>query len=875
MDATARLALTLSLCLLASSWGSPRPAQAQPTLGTDERPSADETPDLLVDALGPWAGLVYDVTYGPGDGGLDAFALTATGIYRYRTDEARWELQLLAPMPAPDAPLPFTVDMVHLVDGSRAHEGFYDPQSVSLLVTAREFIVATDDGGVFRATRGGGPWTADRPPKETAFGPSERRTPVRLSVAPGRPEIDQLFLLRSDPDPKGGPEMSRLWQTDSTGSSKSAVESGTNGSKPGKWRAQDWPGRAVLIQTAEGGGGASWRDHGLTSRTAADVQVDRFLRVRLTGDGSTRLTEIEWASLLGASSKAVREGCGGATGMLEAVTSAGYDEPPLMVALGPRSVCVSTDGGSLFTVRGGLFDREGSLERVGDAISALAFAHKPASSGVRILVGTDEVFNPEGPAGRAFGGRLFMSDDAGATWQDVTPEIEGPGAFLGLAAGPPIKGERVVWLLTARRGLYRSRGDGLGFALASQGISAQPVHALAADPVFSGDVWAASPTGLYKYGSTWTRVDITSTRSLGTWPANAQHTGQWWAGTYRGSVIVRGRGGRTEKHELAPRDPAAPPIDLTTTIGELPRPVPLAAGVRPIILVVPTGLEGLEDAGYAVEQDAGIWRLSKGAWSLVPPPIEGPIRIQAMIPAPLNERHHGALMFTAESVGGSTVGVAWLHDPASGWQRALLPGGDVAQAAALAGGRVWLSTVTGLLMTVKTQGGKIEFEAPIEGEHHCGLLVSRIDDQLVCLQPPAISGGRGPGLKGVLARAWVAPLEDLRPGAGLGARAARWRLEAVNPIGAAFDAPVSATSSHLKDVGEHLWITPGIGVFARPVALDAVLPPEVDKDGEPSLSAWVAPVAIVAALVLVALMAVGWWRRRRLAGRALGAAADV
>ena len=864
MDAARR---TLLPVLLAAQLIAPVDAQAQPTLNTPEQGSAEVQPDRLVEALGPWAGLVYDLTYGPGPEGFDAYALTQNGVYRYRSAQATWVHEVILPPEGPLGSPPFEVDMIHLVDKARAHAGFYDPQSVSLQVTEREFVVLAQDKVLHRARRGAR-WAADRLPKETAFGPGQR-VPMRVSVSLGRPDIEQIFVLQADHDLDADVEKSRLWQKDSSAR---------------RWASQDWEGRTVLVREGRGVG-PTWRYEGMTPETKAGVQVDRFLRPRWTQGESLRFQEIEWAKLLGASSDALSERCGGATGMMEATTSAGFEEPPIMIAVGPRTLCVSTDGGTRFSVRDGLLKTEGSLEKIGDLISAVAFPFEKAPAGVRMLVGTDEIFNPEAPTGRAFGGRLFLSDDAGQSWRDVTPDIEGPGAFIGLAAGPR-REDRAVWLLTARRGLYKGE-EGLGFSRASTGISSHPIHALAADPIFTKDVWAASPTGLYKRSGTWARTDVVSTRSLGTWPANEVQKGQLWVGTYRGSVLVRHQSGRSSKEHL-PEIPPDEAMEITTTRGSLPRPVTMATGVRPVIMVVPTGLDADQrDLGYAIERDAGLFirepaplelvaakdpSVEEGGmrWRHLPVPMPAPVNVQAMVAAPLGDHRFGALVFVTEARSDGAVGVAWLHDPTTGWTRADLPDRGVAKDAVLTPQGVWLSTMTGKLMPVETRGGRITFKTPLKGENFCDLLTMRMDKKLACVSSPLIGGPGKPGVKTArpIARATVIPLEALEPGADLGDRVERWLYEAANPLGQSFPEPLTVTFSHIEDVGEHAWISTGLAVYTRPVAFDGVLPPEL-SEGSPSAVLWVAPLVIAAAVIAAGFFVLAWLRRRR-SGRVVG-----
>ena len=321
---------------------------------------------------------------------------------------------------------------------------------------------------------------------------------------------------------------------------------------------------------------------------------------------------------------------------------------------------------------------------------------------------------------------------------------------------------------------------------------------------------------------------------------------------------------------------------MTTTIGALPRPVTLESGVRPIVLVVPAGIDSKErDFGYAVERDGGIFRREEAPadlvdgkspdvlpdkmfWRSLELPMSSPINIQAMVAAPLGENRFGALVFVTESSKEGVVGVAWLHDPSRNWIRAELPEGTVVKAAVRTPKGVWISTLEGKLMPVSTGGGRIAFGRAVQSQTFCDLLSLRQDESLACVSRPLLGGRTNASVKKErpIARGTIIPLSILEPGADIEQKVTRWRFEAPNPLGQPFAEPITATFNHIKDVGEHVWISTGVGVYSRPVALDGVLPAKVEE-GSRSVVNCVPPMILSLALIVSGFLLLSWLRRRR------------
>lgn len=841
---------------------------AQPTQTRQEGTRQIQN-DELVPAQGPDGGAIHAMTWGSSVDGIDPFVLTDAGVYRFDFNDNLWRHQVVRPSyDTLDGGLPLTVDPVHAIEGLGSYQGFYGPQDVQLLVSSRYFFILNQRGELYRALRGGlGRWTRlpRKLPDEIGL-PSgiTGGTPLRLSAVLGRSDNDQIFVLTAQPGKGDNPqESSLLWSLEGDAEA---------------WGVQPWPGRSVLVQTGRSTVGAVWRFHGLTPSLKVGeerYQVARFLRIRVAPQGQTRFQEIDWVALMRLASREVRQGCRDATGMLESQTTAGDGEPPVLVAVGARTLCVSTDGGASFQVRDGLLRPSQPRDRIGDIISAVAFAHSQAPAGVRLLVGTDGLFNPVAPASRANGGRLFMSDNAGVSWQEVTPDIESGGGVLGLSAGPS-NDARTVWLHSARRGLYRGV-EGIGFSRSNQGIEAMPIHALAADPFDQDKVWAASPYGLYSSGGAWTRSQVTATRSLGRWPANKTHRGQLWAGTYWGVVLLKEQGGGMTPEKLPPlsdTDPA--PLPLEVVKGTLPRSVPNATGVRPVALVTPTGLDERQgDTGYALEvgEQAGVHRRSGGAWERLPPPTRTrreTLKIYGLVAAPLAQRPYGAALLGTETLkDGEVRGVVWLHRPESGWVAVPTPRGDVPVAALRAGDKLWVVTNTGQLAPLLSAQATPTFGAPVDGEHLCRGLGLRADGLMACMMAPegvrVSDDDKTPVNKArPIARALLMPPGALRSEMALPGERQRWRYLAPNPLGASFGELHAWTYSHIDKIGEQLWISPGLGVYTRPPALTKKLPyvPEDEQGKSGAVAAQVIPAAAALGVLALLIGAVVWWRRR-------------
>ncbi|MEL6179747.1 MAG: sialidase family protein, partial [Myxococcota bacterium] len=475
---------------------------------------------------GPTGGMVVDLTYGMGDEPA-LYGLTEVGVFRYDRERRFWER---TPILAPEDPtlpiVPMRVDMAHLI-GERE---LYPPMSVELHVEAQHAYLLTEQNNVFRAPLKGGSWVAMSPPNDTVAGRVPFEAASRVSMAIGPDQTASMVLLRSDPELSRAQEQSRLWW----------VKSGRQ-----RWQSTDLAGRSTLIRTSRPTGiGASWRYEGLMTSIAfgkGRYQVQRFVHL-IEEMGKLSFDTLAWASLLDNSGSEIREGCWDATGMMEVTTWAGEGEPPVLIAIGARTLCVSTDGGLTFAVRDTHLDPTRPREVIGHMASATAFAHRDAQAGVRLIVGTQAVLNPAGPKTRADGGRLFMSDDAGRTWTDITPDIDAPGGFVDLEsyAIDSAQGGTEVWLLTERRGVYLSTTAGMGFDQANVALSAQPIHGIATDPTAIDQILAAGPTGTFKSSTNgWSQTLLLPARSIASVPATPDDQGQVWIGSYWGQVQVR------------------------------------------------------------------------------------------------------------------------------------------------------------------------------------------------------------------------------------------------------------------------------------------------------------------------------------------------
>ncbi len=767
-------------------------------------PAAADTLDLR-QAFGPDGGLIHDVSYGPAkDGTWVPFALTEVGVYEFDAAENLWkQLPVLPPQDRLASPVPWRVDYAHLV----ADGGLYRPRDLQLTITTNQVYVLAQDGRLHRAPRAGGSWEAFAPPDTTHLGARAWSKASRWSVAAGRVELDQIFVLRTDGD--GAVERSRLWRFDSAADA---------------WTHQDMPGRAVLTGVPRARTAGRWRQVGLTPSLAEGAdryQVGHFLRLRLTGDDSTRFRDIAWRDHLRSRSADTRRACAAATGLIE--TGTGLDEPPVLFAIGRRTVCISTDGGSLFEPRAA----PGDTDRTGDLTAAVAFPMPGAPAGVRLLVATDVAFDVDGPKTRAHGGRLFLSDDGGRNWQDATPDIDGPGGFLGLAAGPGDGEKTEIWLLTGRRGLYRGTG-GLGFVRASRGLNATPIHALARDPNQAFDLLAASPTGLYDWsGDSWDRASVMATRSLGTARRGADDNGQIWAGTYWGIVRWRNRHGRWQDARIPPPEEGTALRDIRAETGRLSNPIPASGGMRPVSLVAPTGIdEQGRDRGYALVDGEGVYQLSyEGVWTALPLPAAPPLRIVGLVAAPLPDGTSGAVVLTRRTSPEGFLGGAYLHRGSGEWEALDLPSGAAPQAGLTGEDRVWIATVARGLHVAYTKETvpKISHIADIP----CELLADTPDGEVACLTPEE-TGEAGPASlrEGRSLGKVTFPAADPRPS---------MRLLAANPRGRNF-APAVALTFTKNRLGTWPWVSPGIAVYGHETGIDPLLP-EVD-DAQPADWTW-------------------------------------
>lgn len=765
----------------------------------------------LQQAFGPDGGLVYDVTYGPGrDGKWTPFALTEVGVYAFDASSGQWaQMPVLPPEDRLAPPVPYRVDYAHLV----ADGGLYRPRDLTLLVTHNFVYVMAQDGQLHRASRAGGSWESFAPPHSTHLGNRNWSKASRWGASAGRVELDQVFAIRSDGD---GTETSRLWRFDT-----------------GAWKDQDIGGRVVLVEHPRARTAARWRQSALAvglPEGADRYQVDRFVRLRLTGDDTTRFREIAWRDQLRSRSADTRRGCAGATGMIE--TATGQDDTVLF-ALGRRTVCVSTDGGARFEAR----TPPGSVDRTGDLTAAVAFPWREAPAGVRLLVGTDVAFNIDGPRTRAQGGRLFLSDDAGKTWMDATPDIDGPGGFLGLAAGPTDDGME-VWLLTGRRGVYRGMG-GLGFTRTSRGLNATPIHALARDPNQPFDLLAASPTGLYDWsGDSWDRASLMATRSLGTAPRADDNNGQLWAGTYWGVVRWRNRHGRWIDEKI-PSPVKTAPLDIRAESGQLPNPIPPTGGMRPVSIVAPAGIDGERDRGYVLIDGEGVYmRGYEGAWTALPLPSPPPLRVVGLVAAPLPDGTLGAAVFTRRSSPEGFLGEAWLHRGSGDWEALEFPSDIAPQAALTAPDRVWLSTVARGLHVVYTKETppKISQVADVP----CDVLTDTPSGEVACVTAEESAEAGPPSLRDARSLAKIVfPATDPRP---------PMRLLAANPRGRNFPPPVAIAFTENR-VGTWPWVSPGIAVYAHETAIEPLLPEVVDEPSDWTWL-WLSLFAIISVLTL-------------------------
>lgn len=813
------------LCTLGVALASLAQAQEQPELP----PVQGE----LVPAQGPWGGLVYEVRFGPGPGGVALYALAETGVWRWGGPEEHW---LPVPVGAPEDPLtsalPVRVDpayMAHLEVGD-------EPTGVELMVQERGFYLRNHSDGFFCGS-------VDKPWAPCLDVPQGLRLSSWAGDSPGQAYV--LGAARGD----GG--ASTLWW-------RRAGESA--------WQERSLEGRAVLASVARGRVGASWR-----SGAPSGGQVDHFVRLQAPPDGGEPTEEVlDWQAALRASGEQARRLCADATDLLEVARPG--EAKAFLVALGPGAVCVSTDGGRRFTPRHSFWEDARPNNKPGEASAAVAFVHEGAPAGVRLLVGTRGGLRSEAPTTRARGGQIFLSDDGGQTWLDATPDIDAPGGVVSLAAGP-WEGGTQVWAVWARRGVFRSTQAGLGFEEQVQGLAAVPIHEILRDPVISEEVWAASPQGLLHFSGGWRRSAGTAARSLGARPATPSHLGQLWVGTWFGGVLWRNQRGSFQAEILPPR-PALPgaeeatgepeedtsaalsPLAWRVTRGEFWRQALKVEDLRPVVMVAPAGFdEGGADTGYALVRGEGILR-RQGApeqpWSWLPWPVEGAAEVAALVAAPLPQGREGGLLLVSQARAEGVVGRALLHIPGQGWVEEALPVERAPRDAVRVQGVIWVSSLAGEVYPIRTNQGRVMVGEPLKGSGGCGLLSAAPQGGLSCLVEP--EGARGDQALGRVLR-WEreALLGNRAP------RATALSTREALPRGA---ARVRSLTWSRNDTGAQLWAATRVGVWASPRALEPALPREPERS---PLAGWdrVLPFALAGLAALALIFFLLLWRRRR------------
>lgn len=758
----------------------------------------------LVPAAGPDGGQIDDLTIHPSTGRV--VALSATGLYGFEDDSRAWSPLVVRAVSDPASPaIPGWPPPAPRSSGP-------SPQlrPRSLWMAGRDAITLTPRGELWRAALPDGLWTAADPdqeptPAESSTGPTELTTNAEGAT--------WLLCAMAAGGPDGASRSSRLYRRSPDGTG---------------WTSSDVPGRASLVSMANGHRGASWRRTTALEPMGAGrwtTRIDRFVYP----DEALR-TELDWAGILKRSAR-LHEGCAGAEAMLWTRTSSGEGEPPALVAVGPQSVCVSTDGGTYFTVRPGPWVRPAPGRVLGAIAIAAAFPLQEAQAGFRVLIGTAPAVDLQAEPGRVFGGRLFMSDSAGERWQEVTPDIEGPGAFVDLEARLSDGGTAQVWLLTARRGVYASARGGHGFVRTSTGLNAQSIFALFMDVYREESMWAASPTGLYKYDGGWTREVLAQVMSFGV----ARDSHQMWAGTTTGHLLHRPDDGGFE-HELIGERPGAPDGALDDE----------AAATRVVVAVVPTGRNEMGEVGYAAIDGEGIWRReASGQWSLLPPPPT-PNREPALaVAAPTESGADGLLMFVR---GGepASIAEAWRYTELEGWAGVALPDGLAPSAALWHAGSLWLASRTGGVYQGLVLKGRFEATAIWRRDIACAALAPSGRAQVLCGRGEGVADGAD-GVDGAVSLGSVLryPLEDSEAPETVA-------LTAINPRGRQFGPPV-ALAATVNEIGEQLWVTPGLGVYTTPQALEPLLPAEEEE----SALSWVPWVQLGLGLALAGFLVIG------------------
>jgi len=117
----------------------------------------------------------------------------------------------------------------------------------------------------------------------------------------------------------------------------------------------------------------------------------------------------------------------------------------------------------------------------------------------KVLFAGGQTFKNSVPAGR-----LFKSDDAGATWKEVE-NLRGKAACVNGVAFFPANPDRVLVAMT--NGVYISQDAGSSWAMPSQNIS---VNCIIADGATKGRFYLGSTDGVWVSndgGKSWTKMD--------------------------------------------------------------------------------------------------------------------------------------------------------------------------------------------------------------------------------------------------------------------------------------------------------------------------------------------------------------------------------
>ncbi len=612
----------------------------------------------------------------------------------------------------------------------------------------------------------------------------------------------------------------------------------------GAWSQTSYDGANDLLRVASESAAASWRS-GPTPPPRLDgdtsYYIDAFRRAEAPDE-----KPLDWRATLRRLPANTRAACRGAVAMLEVDPPEGN---PALLAVGPRALCRSTNKGVTFTpIDAPLTTPDYAGTPPGDLSAALAFPHADAASGVRLLIALHPVHNPLAQQGRITASRLFLSDDLGRTWQDVTPDIEGPGAFLDLEATRDPAGQVHVWLLTARRGLYRSTQAGLGFVRQSQGLEAAPLYALAQDPRYPDIIWAASPTGIYRFGGLWTRETPQPARSV----ASRLDPWQLWIGTWYGQLRRRTPDGPFLDEPIAPpppADPTQPTPPPTSRLRALhpelpPRLTATPDALRPVTHVLPAGAAQDAEAGFVHIEGEGLWtRRPDGAWDHLPdpfPPEAQEVDLLAITPLIAPPERPGLLLFTQRHDGSRYRVEAWRWHPDGAWTTLALPEDLLPSAAIEIDGALWIANATGGLLLASIQGDALKIRRTDLPDLPCAALARGPDRSVLCAAPPP------PGSRDALltfARVNPSPADNIAP----------HPLTAPNPYQRPRLRPLSIAASR-NVVGDHLWVTAGLGAYASPLALTPILPPEPSQPWYKSVPWIPVLIALGALLAVIALL---------------------